>query len=239
MLEGGGAAANAEDADLPPVARVARPGRHRQRDVSSAALHVQHQLVSGMRNDEVLDVIEARDGMVIDSGDAVADLEAGLGGGAVGDDLADHGLGDGAADSGIQRGEQHGREHDVRNRSRGHHDGARPHLLLVEGLTRQPQRPHIGGHIVGPLLAVQLHIAAEGNPGELPQRATPVLPGSQRAAEADRKGFDMHAPPAGGEVMAELMNEDQDAQHDHEGHRGANDCGQGFDLSNCIIMYKL
>ena len=89
---------------------------------------------------------------------------------------------------------------------------ARDPLRQRAGLTRFIRRHHFR-----PLMPVQLHVAAEWQPGELPDGANAIAPGSDRRAEADREHLDMHADKARREVMAKLVHKNQHAQYDNEG----------------------
>src|ERR1019366_7019306 len=68
--------------------------------------------------------------------------------------------------------------------------------------------------------------AAERQPGNAPLGAVPVVPTGDTPAEPDRKRLDIHAAPAGGEVMAQFVEEDEYAQYHHEGGDGAGEVGE-------------
>src|ERR1019366_627931 len=68
--------------------------------------------------------------------------------------------------------------------------------------------------------------AAERQPGNAPLGAVPVVPTGDAPAEPDRKRLDIHAAPAGGEVMAQFVEEDENAQYHHEGGDGAGEVGE-------------
>ena len=45
-----------------------------------------------------------------------------------------------------------------------------------------------------------------------------IRPGEEFGAEPERKGVDLHATPATDEEMPELVEEDDDAEHEDERH---------------------
>ena len=57
----------------------------------------------------------------------------------------------------------------------------------------------------------------------------PIQAFQQRLTETNRKRVHMDAPPAGSEVVAQLMDEDQHAEHEAEGDDGAGKGGQQFE----------
>ena len=100
---------------------------------------------------------------------------------------------------GEQHGEQHHGQQEVGDRSGRDDESARADGLLVEHPARDPAAVRCGtgwlirGGNFGTFLAMQLHVAAERQPGQLPHRADAVAPGGDRRAEADREHLDMHA----------------------------------------------
>ena len=66
-------------------------------------------------------------------------------------------------------------------------------------------------------VALELDVAAERQPADLPARAAPVGPAEHLAAEADREGLRLHAEPAADEIMAELVDEDERPDDEQEG----------------------
>ena len=61
------------------------------------------------------------------------------------------------------------------------------------------------GHARGILVAEKFHIAAERNSADLPARIVAVVESEQLGPEADGKGHDFDATPAGHDEMAELV----------------------------------
>src|SRR6185295_13826673 len=76
--------------------------------------------------------------------------------------------------------------------------------------------------------AFQLHVAAEGNHGE-PQVGVSPLEAGQAGAEAEREDVDPHPEGLGGDEVAELVEEDDDAEDQDEG-RG---CGEMVHHEGC------
>src|SRR6185436_15849730 len=74
-------------------------------------------------------------------------------------------------------------------------------------------------------VAGELDIAAERQPADLPARAAPVGPAGDLVAEADRKGVRLHPEPAPGEIVAELVDEDQRADDEQECQDRERDAG--------------
>ncbi len=72
---------------------------------------------------------------------------------------------------------------------------------------------------------MQLYVAAQRQPRELPDRADAVPPRGDGTAEADGEHLNVHPAPARREVVAELMDEDQNAKDHKEGEAGAEEIG--------------
>ena len=66
------------------------------------------------------------------------------------------------------------------------------------------------------LLAVHLDEAAQRYGADLPSRARPIGAAEQLGAEADRKDLDGDAAPAGNQIVAQLVDEDEDRQDNEE-----------------------
>jgi hypothetical protein len=97
---------------------------------------------------------------------------------------------------------------------------ARRQRLALEG-ARPLGRRHLlqgcpGGHAGAVLVIEELDVAAERDPCEAPAGAIPVIESEDFAPEADGKGLDLHAAPAGDQKMAELVDEHHDRQHEQE-----------------------
>src|ERR1700739_3393227 len=138
----------------------------------------------------------------------VADLEPGGGGRAIGLDLVDPGRGRGLAEKGEQAGENHDPQEEIGDRAGGDDGRAWTHLLVVEAPLALLVR-HIGegigrrGRGFG-VVAEKLHIAAERYGRDLPAGAMAVVETNQLWPEAERKGQNLHAGPAGAPQMAQL-----------------------------------
>ena len=65
-------------------------------------------------------------------------------------------------------------------------------------------------------VADELDVAAERDGAELPARAVAVVEAEEFRAEADRERLDADAAPAADEVVAHLVDEDDDRQHEQE-----------------------
>ena len=70
-------------------------------------------------------------------------------------------------------------------------------------------------------LVEHLDVAAERDRGDHPLGAVGAerAGSTERAAEADREAQDLHAAQARDEVVAELVDDDQEAERDDEGER--------------------
>ena len=80
-----------------------------------------------------------------------------------------------------------------------------------------PRRADLGARLLGLLLPVHLHVAAERQPGDLPDACRA---GRSSSASARPKPIENAStctpPPARREVMAELVDEHQHAEHEQE-----------------------
>ena len=122
------------------------------------------------------------------------------------------------ADQREDRREDDDGEDEVRGRAGGDDGDALPERRKVEepcalGERRRGQRLRIG-HAGGILVALEAHIAAKRDRGELPARAAAVGEAGKLAAEADGEGRDADAAPAGDEEMPHLVHEHDGGQHD-------------------------
>ncbi len=131
--------------------------------------------------------------------------------------LADFGRGEGLAIGHEQQGQHDDRKHEIRNRTAGDDRGALAKPLAVEG-----HRPFGGAELgqpgdrqagAGVGVAEHLDVAAERDRAEFPAGAGAVPPAEQFRAEADREDFDPDPVAARDQVMAELVNKDEDRQH--------------------------
>ena len=97
-----------------------------------------------------------------------------------------------------QPGEQHERQHEIGDRSGRDHDRARASTLFSWKVRPGCQAAaRLGRRVLRPLLAVQLHVAAERQPGQPPLRAHLVAP-AQRWAGRTRSRTPPHARRASG-----------------------------------------
>ncbi len=66
-------------------------------------------------------------------------------------------------------------------------------------------------------VAVELDVTANRKGGEPPAGAVAIDPGEDFRAKTQRKGVDLDPAPASDEVMAKLVNEDDQADYEDEG----------------------
>ena len=117
-------------------------------------------------------------------------------------------------------GEHQHREDEIGDRPGGDHCRALRQALVVEGdfaLLGRHGAQLIARHRGGIGIAEHLDVAAERDGAELPARAGAIVPAEELRAEADREDLDAHAVAARDQIVAELVNEDQDGQDDQEG----------------------
>ena len=175
------------------------------------------------------------DGAAIESANVVAGLDACDFGWAAGLHVVDPRLGDGHAHQAEAHGEDHDGQEEIGKRPGDYHRRPLAHRLpvevsrieLVAGLERIAVR-HAGGVRV----ALELHVAAERQPADLPARAVPVGDACDFPTEADREGMDLHAVPSCHQEMSELVNEDEDGQDEEEGERIERKARQMVDKGN-------
>jgi hypothetical protein len=85
----------------------------------------------------------------------------------------------------------------------------------------QPFR-HLGVRRAGHVhVADELDVAAQRNRGEFPARTVAIVEAENFGPEADGKGLDADAAPAPDEIVAHLVDEHDDGQHEKERHDGA------------------
>ena len=72
--------------------------------------------------------------------------------------------------AGEQQAEQHHGQQEIRDRPGRDDDGALPDHLFVKRAPGDPGGADLGATLLRPFLAVQLHVAAQRQPGELPAR---------------------------------------------------------------------
>ena len=94
--------------------------------------------------------------------------------------------------------------------------------------TRDQRKAALRPDLLGVLLPVQPHVSAKGNPGDFPNCTGAVAPSRQRLAEADGKGLNKNAAPACCHVVAQFVDEYQDAQHHDEGDDRAEQVGNSM-----------
>ena len=190
-------------------------------------------VAAGTGDEGLEDVLPAVDGAAVDGEEAVAHLQTGLGGGAGDDavvrqfdggaDVADLGGAQLGADlhaeypqsGGKQQGEEHveGRAGDGDDDLVEKTDGRELFGLGLAAL-QFPQVGQLG----------QPDVTAEQDPGNPPLGAAAVLPAHDFRSKADGEMGGDDAPPAGGEEVAELVDEDRKPEandrHDQRPGRG-------------------
>src|SRR6185437_15536832 len=66
-------------------------------------------------------------------------------------------------------------------------------------------------------VAVKLHVAAERKRANPPARAARIHPGEQLGTESERESVDFDATPSADQIVAELVDRDDEAEDDDEG----------------------
>ena len=201
--------------------------RHGHLDLLAVAQDHHRQRHLRCLTDDPLNVLEALDLVAVDSQELVACHEARSLGRRVGLYVADHGGREGLADEGEEPGQEKDGEEEVGQGAGGHDPAA-----LAQALGRKGHRPLLGrhlcdrrvGHARGIDVAEHLHIAAERYETEFPACLGPIGPSEDLRAEADGKDFDADPVAARHEVVAHLMDEDQDGQNDQKGGNGNWEC---------------
>ena len=213
---------DAELADAMHVAEVVGHLDHfrldRQGGRAAAALHHHHQRPVEPDPHQALDLLEALDRLVVDDGDAVVDLEAGLGGGAIGFHVADYRRGIWLAGGNEHRREDDDGEQKVRHRTGDDDRGPMGQWLVLEALPSF-LLGHFGlavGRARDTAIAEELDVAAERDPAHFPAGAGAVGPADNLPAEADRKYRHPDLAPARDQVVPELMDKHQAGQHDQK-----------------------
>ena len=117
-------------------------------------------------------------------------------------------------------GENHYRQNEIRHRP-GDDDGrALAHRLKHEafgalGLVHAGET-RAARNARGVVIAEKLDESAERDRGNLPAGSIAIVEADNFRAEPYRKQRDAHAAPAGDQKMAQLVEEDDDAQHEQE-----------------------
>ena len=160
--------------------------------------------------------------LAIDRGHDVAGLEAGRVGGTARLDLVDARGRARLAEEREQAGEDHDRQQEIGDRTGRHDRRARSDLLVME-TARALFRGHVGERFGRrrrglALVAEELDIAAERDRRNLPAGAVAVVETGEFRSEAERERQHLHAGPARNQEVAELMEENDDGQHEQEGN---------------------
>src|ERR1700730_6692331 len=215
------AAPDAEQADLVAIAQavgdLGAGRRHVQRDRLAVAPDDNRHRHARIEAYDLLHVLEALDVAAVDADDQIAGMDAARLGRAAGLHLADFGRGEGLAIGHEQQGQHDNRKHEIGDRTAGDDRGALAKPLAVEGHRpfgrtelAQPGDRQAGAGIG---VAEHLDVAAERDRAELPAGAGPVPPAEQLRPEADREDLDLDPVAARDQIMAELVNKDEDRQH--------------------------
>ena len=105
-------------------------------------------------------------------------------------------------------------------------DRALPYRFGLKGLGplgRRQRQPFCGGLARRVHVAGEADIAAQRQPAELPPGTALVGPAGDFPPEPDRKGLRLHAEPASGEIMTQLMDENERPDHEHKGNQAEQD----------------
>ncbi len=132
-------------------------------------------------------------------------------------DLVDVGRSEALADRRENGRQQDDREDKICRRPGRHDGGALRQALVVKGdrALGLGHRRQIGrGHRRRIGVAEHLDVAAQGHRAEFPTRSGAVVPAEELGAETNREYLDANAVPARHDVMAELVDEDEDGQDD-------------------------
>ena len=158
------------------------------------------------------ELVRARERLAIDGLDLIAGLQACLRGGRVGfDALDDIGRSERYAHRPCDAGRDADREQQVEDRTRDDDDEALPQRMMLE-------IAGVSAAVVGLILADHLAIAAQRQ-GVDAIRRVPARPFRDRRPEADREIAHAHAETLREDEVAELVEDDEDAQHEQEqGH---------------------
>ncbi len=187
----------------------------------SAPRHGESESLAGSAADDALHVRETLNLGSIDPGHHVADLKTGRGRGAVCLDLVDPSRRARLAEEREHESEDHDRKKKIGDRARGDDCGARSDLLVME-----TQGAFLGRHVLQHLgrrrrglgiVAEELHIAAQGNRGNLPARALAVVEPNEFRSESQRERQYFHAGPAANQEVTEFVKEDNDGEDEQEG----------------------
>ncbi len=201
-------------------------GRHFQRQLLPTAIDAEAELAVAVAGDDALHVLETYDRIAVDAGDHVTRLEAGGGRRHPRLHLADARRDGMDADGEVHGGVDQNREKKIRGRPGEHHGCTLPDGLRLEGaaaLLRRHALERILRRLARGILVVhELHVAAERNPGDAPARTLAIGEAPDLPPKADGEGANRDAAPARDDEVAELVDEDHDAEHDEEGHHGKN-----------------
>lgn len=90
-----------------------------------------------------------------------------------------------------------------------------PALLRAQGLQL------FGGGLARRRIHVahELHVASERNGAQLPARAATIVETEELGTEADREGLHADSAPAADQIVAHLVYEDDNREHEQERHQ--------------------
>jgi hypothetical protein len=175
----------------------------------------------GIGADDPLHVGEALDLATVDGEHDVAGLEPRSGCRRIRLHCVDPGRGGLAAVKREDEGENHDRQDEIGDRAGDHDGGSTADRLVVEALAALLRVHAFDGGLIGDarrvLVAEKLHIAAQRNGRDLPAGAVTVGEAGEFRSETHRKSEHPHAAPAGDQEVAELMEEDDDAESEQKG----------------------
>ncbi len=87
-------------------------------------------------------------------------------------------------------------------------------------------------------VAEELDVAAERQRRDLPERAAPVAARPEHRPEADREHLRADAAPARDDVVAVLVHEDHDPEHDHEGQHRRHEAPDQGNAGDCVHLSR-
>ncbi len=204
----------------------------------AAAFDVEADRHGRPRDDIFGNITEIIDGAPVDRADAVAGADAGAGRRAARlDSPGDRGRAVDPDQHGKGGKDQH-RDDEVRHRPGSDDDRPLPQRLGLKSLCpllgrqRQPGRIGFAARVQ---IAGKAHIAAQRQPAKGPAGAAPVGQPEQLAPEADGEHLRLHAEQPPGEIMAQLVQEHERADHAKEGEDRQQHAGRLGQSTNTFI----
>ena len=155
-------------------------------------------------------------------------------------DLGDD-IGPERADEGEEGRKDEDGEQEVRHRPGQHDQEALPHRPELECPLAELGRNLLfgRGNACRVHVADELHIAAERQPSDLPAGAEPVGPAENLVSETDREHFGADVEPARDKIVAELVEEDERADHAHEREQDEPERGGWASISGTSLSSRL